>query len=194
VHLATLHRRPALNAKGVAEIFLNTLQDGAPQFRMHDLSTSEHDRRLDHVALLEKALDVIQLEAVIVIVDLGSEFYFLQLRLMCLLLLVLCESVNVLAVVHEAANRRLRQRRHFNEIESGFLGSPQRIFGIDNAGLFALCVDESNLRNTDRLVGAVSPFANTRNLGLWNKVARKKVGAAGLEPTTSSASGKRSPN
>src|SRR6185436_7071949 len=114
VHLIAFHPRHRLSKRHVAQLGDQPLQDAPADFRVRHLAPAEKDRRLDLVAVLEKALDVLLLELVVVLVALGPELDLLDLDHLlvlpglarALLLLVL-----VLAEVHDPADRRVRSRR-----------------------------------------------------------------------------------
>ena len=121
------------------------------------LATTEHDRDLDLVALLEEPHDVTLLGLVVVRVDLRSELHLLDhdvgLVPSCLtgLLGVL---VLELPVVHELADRRPRHGRDLDEIEVGLLGQPQGVLDTDDADGFSVGTDESDLGYPDPVVDA----------------------------------------
>ncbi len=78
---------------------------------MNDLTATEHYRCFDHVPLGEKSMNVFHFEIVVVLIDLWTEFYFLQLRIVGALLLFLGYPIRVLTVIHKPANWRLAVRR-----------------------------------------------------------------------------------
>src|SRR5262249_38633808 len=115
---------------------------------------------------LEEALDVLLLELVVVLVDLGPELDLLDLdhllvlsRLArALLLLVL-----VLAEIHDSANRRHGGGRDFDEVEAFLLRNGQRLGRRHDAQLLAVVVDDANFAHANPFVHAcaiVAPWAS----------------------------------
>ena len=118
---------------------------------------AEEDRRLDLVAFLDEPLNVVLLERVIVLVDLGPELDFLDLDdvLMplrfpgALLLLVL-----VLPVIHDPADRRDRRGRNLHEVEPFLPGDRQGLRRRHDAELLARVVDHADFTDADAFVDA----------------------------------------
>src|SRR6266571_2671356 len=116
------------------------------------LASPEHDRDLDLRALVEKALDVALLGVVVVNSDLRSELDLLEkngdlmlageLRLLLLL-------VAVLAVIHDARDRRIRLRCDLDEIEILRLGVFESFLRVLDPDLTAVLIHEANLRRTN---------------------------------------------
>ena len=72
----------------------------------------------------------------------------LGLGFLSLLLFLITE----LAVVHQAADRRLGVRRDLNEVNVGVLSHTQGFRSADNADLGAIDAGQSDLRNSDLTV------------------------------------------
>ena len=122
---------------------------------MGHLSAPEHDGELDLVAFGEEPLDVAHLGRVVVHVDLRSELHLLDDDLgglaaglfAPLLLLVL-----VALVVHEPADRRVRVRSNFHEVELCGPGDGDRFGERLDAELFAFAADEQHFAGSDAVV------------------------------------------
>ena len=102
--------------------FLNQpLENAAADFRMRNLAAAEEHGRLDLVPLHEEALDVLLLELIVVLVDLGPELDFLDdNRRLVLpgLTGALLFRVLIAPVIGDSANRRHRRRRNLHQVES----------------------------------------------------------------------------
>src|SRR5262249_17080743 len=101
MHLIALEPRHRFGDRDFGELLDQPLEDAASDFGMRHLAASKEDRRLHLVAVLEKALDVLLLELVVVLVDLGPELDLLDFddllmplgfaRALLLLVLILAE-------------------------------------------------------------------------------------------------------
>src|SRR5262249_51533395 len=60
------------------------------------------------------------------------------------LVLFLVKLVEVLAVIHNPANRRLRCRRYLHQVQAPLLSDFQRLLRCQNSELFVLVVDDTN--------------------------------------------------
>jgi hypothetical protein len=69
--------------------------------------------------------------------------------------------VKIFAVIHDAANGRLRCGRNFHQIQGFFAGDLERIEGSHNSQLVAFIVDHANFADANTLVGADKPFVDT---------------------------------
>src|SRR6185503_11780760 len=155
VHLIAFHPRHRLSKRHVAQLGDQPLQDAPADFRVRHLAPAEKDRRLDLVAVLEKALDVLLLELVVVLVDLGPELdlldedhFLVLLGLASALLLLVLE----LAEVHDPADRRNSGRRDLHEIERLASGYRQRLRRGHDSQLLAVVVDHPDFSHPDAFV------------------------------------------
>src|SRR4029077_5337802 len=136
------------------------LENAPPDLGMRHLAAAEEDRRLDLVAVLEEALDVLLLELVVVLVDLRAELDLFDLDHLlvlagftrALLLLVL-----VFPEIHDAADRRHGRRRDLDQVEPLLLGDGERLRRRHDAELCAGVVDHADFADADARVhpGAV---------------------------------------
>src|SRR6202030_2002943 len=139
------------------ELLHEPLKDSPPDLGVRHLAAAEEDGRLDLVAVLEEALDVLLLELVVVLVHLRAELdLFHQNHLLVppglarsLLLLVL-----VLAEIHDAADRRHRRRGDLDEVESLLFRNGQRGGRRHDAELLPGVVDHPDFADADALVHA----------------------------------------
>ncbi len=94
---------------------------------------------------------------VIVRVDLGTEFLFLDdglLLVFARLAEFLCRLVFELAVVHDLAHRRFGFRGYFDEVEIGIRCHAECVFDAHDAHLLPAGSDQTDFRYADALVDA----------------------------------------
>jgi hypothetical protein len=123
-------------------------------------------------AIFQEARHVAQLDLVIVFVGTRAQLDFLHLHLFLLqlgfvgaLLLLVFEF----AVIHDAANRRLRRGGDLDQIDAGFLSHLQRLAQIDDAKLFPVQTLETNLRYRYLIVdtmGLVLSYGKTPEISI----------------------------
>ena len=127
----------------------------AAQLRSVLLTTTEHDRDLDLVALLQEPHDVTRLGLVVVRVDLRPELHLLDDHVGLVaasLTSLLSGLVLELAVVHELGHRWTGHRCNLDEIEVGLLSEPQGILDPDDADLLSVRTDQPHLWDADPVV------------------------------------------
>src|SRR6185503_5103261 len=155
VHLVAFHPRHRFREREIRQLSDQPLENPPPDLGMRHLPAAEEDRRLDLVAILEEALDVLLLELVVVLVDLGAELDLFDLDHLlvlpsltrALLLLVL-----ILAEIHDAADRRHRRRRDLDQVEPLLLGDGESLRRRHDAELCARIVDHSDFTDPDAFV------------------------------------------
>src|SRR5436305_7498775 len=137
------------------QVSLEPLQQLVAEVLARHFTAPELDGGLHLVPFAEEADGVLELEIVVVLVDVGAELdlfemddLLLLLRYVRLLLLL----VEELAEVHDAADRRLRRRRHLHQVEGLLLCPPQRLFDRHDARLRAVSLDQAHLPYPDALV------------------------------------------
>src|SRR3954471_11816438 len=114
---------------------------------MRDLAATEHHGHLYLVFLLKKPPSVARLRFEVMIIDARTELHFLQLDDVLLLLRdagLLGHLELVLAVVHDADDRRACSRRHFDKIEPCFLGHTHRDIHFEYAELRSIRADDAD--------------------------------------------------
>ena len=89
--------------------------------------------------MLEEALRLVHLELDVVLARFGPQSDLLDLRVMnvCFVLFFLL-LVLELAEIHDPADGRLLVGSHLHQIEPGFTGKTERLFGGDDAELSPL--------------------------------------------------------
>src|SRR6185436_2045847 len=116
---------------------------------------AEEDRRLDLVAVLEEALDVLLLELVVVLVDLGPELDLLDLDDLLVLLGLpgaLLFLVLIAPEVHDPAHRRVGRGRYFHQVEPFLPGNRERLLRRHDSQLLPGVVDDPHLADPDPFI------------------------------------------
>ena len=141
----------AISATSSAILF----EDLQAELGVGHLTTTEHDRELDLVALAQEPLDVLHLGRVVVAVDLGPELHLLDddvrgllARLLAPLLLLVLPA----PVVHDPADRRVGVGRDLDEIQLLLAGDCQRLRQRPHPELFAVCGDQQHFSCADAVV------------------------------------------
>jgi hypothetical protein len=113
------------------------------------------------VAFRKEAQHVVALGHVIVLVNVDAELNFLQDDLLLVLLrraLLLFLFIQVLPVVHDAADGRNGVRRDLYQIKILFAGLSRRIHRRHDAELLAVRADHAHFACADALIHANKPF------------------------------------
>src|SRR6056297_290614 len=161
-HLAAFHLGHVLDPAHALDIAGNTLEKFSPEILMRHLAASKTQRHLDLVARLEELEHVAHLDVIVVRVGVGAELDFLDLDgllLLACLGLAFLLFVLVLSEIHDLADRRLRIRRYFHEVEPDLLGHLERPGGRNNADILAIGTDEADFVCADAAVDAGSGIA-----------------------------------
>ena len=125
---------------------------------MRHFATPEAQSHFDLVFFFQETRHVPELDLVIVFVSTGAQFDFLDLHLLLLQLgfvSALLFLILELAVVHDAADWRLRGRRDLNQISPGFFSQLQSSSDTHDPQLLTVHTLETNLRNRDFFVEAM---------------------------------------
>jgi len=103
---------------------------------------------------VEKLSRMVQLDEPIVRVRLGPKTDFLYRRDMGLggHLLALLAFIQVLAVIHNTADRGRLSGRDLDEIKPGLTGHAERVVDGDDAPLFLMLIDQWDRRDPNPLV------------------------------------------
>src|SRR5580704_4962358 len=109
------------------------------------------------VAVAEEADDLVFANLIIVFRGGGTKFYFLELRATAALALLVCffiGLVEILAVVGDLANWRVRRRRDFHQVKAALARQLQRLEWLHDAKLAALFINHPDLASANPLVDA----------------------------------------
>src|SRR5579885_1225686 len=131
---------------------------------MRHLSAAEEDGGFYLVALLKKAQHVVLFELVVVLIDVDAELYFLNSDDLLVLLrraLLLLFFVEKLAVVLNAADRRVRGGRNFHQVQSSFTGNFERLKRLHDAELSSGFVDYTDFAGANTLIDADKTLVDT---------------------------------
>ena len=112
------------------KLFHQPIQQRAADALVDDLASPEKYRCFDLVALFQESDDVILFELVIVLIRIGTKLHFLDRDVLLMLLRfvkLLVQLVEVLAVIHDPANRRGCSWRYLHQIQSALLSDLQRL-------------------------------------------------------------------
>src|SRR6187402_1180453 len=108
--IRAFHFWPGFHGSNFRQFFNQSVDDRATDTLVHDLAPPEEDSCLHLVALSQEADDVILLEYIIVLVRIGTKLHFLDrdvLLMLPRLVFLLVLLVEILAVIHDSANRRV---------------------------------------------------------------------------------------
>ena len=128
---------------------------------MRHLAAAEPERHLRLVALVEELDQLLQLDLVVALVRTRPELDLLDLDLLLLalrLVLFLLLAVAELAVVHQLADRRVRERRDLHQIHVCFLRQLERFHYRFDPQLVTVFRYQSHLRGGDFPVDALRSF------------------------------------
>src|SRR4030095_10692270 len=167
---------------------------------MRNLATAEEDRRLDLVTFAQEALDVLLLELVVMLIDLGPELDLLDLDHL-LMLLGLARSflflVLILPEVHDPADRRHRSRGDLNEVESLLTCNDERLRRRHDPELLTGFVDHPDLTNPDALVGTNAVITSWRAIECDNVLLGyrlfRRISSSASDKNASTGRAPRSP-
>lgn len=115
---------------------------------MNHFSTTKKERNLYSIPLFQEFNDVIQFYLIIVFIDIGVKFYFLQFPDHLFLPLIpdlLIFLIDEFAEIHNSTNHWIGVRRYQNEILTGFPGSFNRFGKRDNAKLRIVRINQPNI-------------------------------------------------
>ena len=128
---------------------------------MRHFAATEAQRHLRLVAFLEELDQLAELDLVVALVGARAELDFLDLDLLLLelrLVRFLLLAVAELAVVHQLADRRHRERRDLHQVHVCLFGEPERFDHRLDAQLVTVFRYQSHLRGGDFPVDALRSF------------------------------------
>jgi len=164
VQRVAFHPWTELNYRALADFVQQALEDLASQIGMGHFAAAEEDGGLYLVALFQEAQYVVLFELVVVLVHVDAELYFLDgdylLVLFCRALLLFL-FVQELAVILNAADRRIRRRRDLYQVVSTLAGDLEGFKGLHYTKLSAVFVDYTDFAGANSLIGTDSTAAKT---------------------------------
>jgi hypothetical protein len=158
------HPGHELNDTVVANVLDQPVDNGVSELAVSHLAPLKPKRGLHLVAVLQEADRLVAAGLVVVVVDGNRELDFLDgdgLLALAGRALALLFLVEKLAVVLNAANRRHRGRRDFNQVETALAGNFERFKWGKDAELLALLVDDADFAGADALIDADKLFRRT---------------------------------
>ena len=135
----------------------------------------------------EKVKDVIALNFVVIIVDVGVELHFLELDVNLLLFgvpLLAAFLIPEFAKIEDAADRRGGLAGHLHQVQVGGAGAGDRVIKGDDAQLLLVLVDQANLLAQQVAVVGADEASDGEFLLAWGTPFpagfRMEAGTAGL--------------
>ena len=160
----SFHPWTELHHGALADFVQQALQYLTSQIGMGHFAAAEEDGGLYLVALFEEAEYVVLFELVVMLVHVDAELYFLDgdhlLVLLCRALLFFL-FVQELAVVLNAADRRIRRGRDLYQVVSTLTGDLEGFKGLHHTKLSAVLVDYTDFAGANSLIGTDSTAAKT---------------------------------
>ena len=147
-----------------ADVLDESLENLATQALAGHLASAEENGGLYLVALGKEAKHVVLLGLVVMVVHIDAELHFFDHDLVLVLLgraLTLFLLVEVFAVIHNAANRRLRRGRNLYQVQVFFAGHLERFERGHHAQLVSCVVDHANFADANALVCADKTLIDT---------------------------------
>ncbi len=148
---------------------------------MRHFATAEEDGGFYLVALFEEAKHMVLFELVVVLVDVDSELYFLDRDDLLVLFgraLLLLFFVEKLAVVLNAADRRIRRRRDLHQVQSSFTGNFERLKRLQDAELSSGFVDYADFAGANTLIDADKTLVDNfppRGDAAWDRTDSRSI-------------------
>ena len=154
-HLAAFELGLMFNLSHFGELRADAVHQLHAELLVSHFTAAVAQRDLGLVAVIEESHQGAELRLEVVFVRHRAELHFLDLNHLLLglgSLSLLMFLLTELAVVHQAADRRLGVRRDLNEVNVGVLSHAQGFRSADNADLGAIDAGQSDLRNSDLTV------------------------------------------
>ena len=154
-HVAAVEAALGLDPSRPVGLLGDLVQDPLAEFGVEHFAASEHDRDLHLVSLVEEPQDLTGLGVEVALADLGAVLHLLDAHAGGLapgLLGPLRRIEFELAVVHDAAHRRIGLGGHLDEVEIRLPGDRQRLREGFDAQLLAVGCHQAHLTGTDLVV------------------------------------------
>ena len=124
---------------------------------MRHFTAAEPDRHLDFVAFVQETTDAPHLDLIVVFVDAGAHFDFLDVDdflFLAGLVGFFLRFVFVFAVIEDLAHRRIGVGRHLDKVESRLKGDLYSFFLGNDADHLSVGVNNTNFFGFDLFVDA----------------------------------------
>lgn len=139
---------------------------------MYDLATAEEDTHTNNITLFQEFPHAIHLGLEVMLTDLDGELHFLQLGAMLALALALLLLIVILAVIHNLADNWLRERCHFHEIQTFFLGDRNRFIALEYAKILARIVNDSDFTFANPFIDSQFSFVDPNLLASGSRFSQ----------------------
>src|SRR5581483_8234175 len=158
-HIAPFPARLDVELGDVLQLVHHAAQHLPAQLRVRDLPAAKENRNLDSLSLLDELANVSHFVLDVVGVRARAHFDFLDLDQRVLLRPVrfLFLLVAKLAVIHHAADGRLRVRRHLDQVELQRFHLFERLVQRQHAELFALGSDHPHFARANLMIDSRFP-------------------------------------
>src|SRR6266498_1201779 len=165
-----------LNDAAIANIFNQALQNATSPTCTRHFAAAEENRRLDFVALIQKAQHVVLLGLVVVIVHIDAELHFFDRDGLLVLLgfaFLFFLLIKKLPIIHDAANRRLRGGGNFYQIQVLFASHLERFKGWHDADLLAFVANHADFARANTIICTDKTFIDTKPPSILKGVGMK---------------------
>ena len=161
MHGIAFHARPEFHNPFIADFSHQPLQNFSSQVLVGHFASAEAQAGFYLVAFTQKPQHMVSFGHVIVLIHVDAELYFLQDDLFLVLFrrpFLFFLLVEELAVIHNAAHRRIRSGRDLYQIKILLTGLSRRIHWVHNAQLFTLWANHADFPRPDALIHLNKPF------------------------------------
>jgi hypothetical protein len=151
------HARHGLDLARVADFTEQAGHLGASDFLVGHFAPAMENHRANFVTLSKKPDDLVLADLIIVLCRGRAKLDFLELRAaaaLALLVRLLVLLVKIFAVVGDLANRRIRRRRDFHQIESAFARHPNRFVWLHHSKLATILINHTHFTRPNPLIDA----------------------------------------
>ncbi len=172
VQRGAFHARHELNDAGITHVLNEAVDDGVAQLAVGHLAAFKTQRGLHLVAFAQETDCLVFLGLVIVLIHGHGEFHFFDHDHFLLLAgraIALVLLVEKLAVILNAADRRLRGGRDLNQIQATLAGYFECFKGRQNSELFTVFVDDADFPRANSVVNADKRLGRTLIDGFLRK-------------------------
>jgi len=155
VHGIAFHARPEFHNPFVADFSHQPFQDFSSQILVGHFASAEAKAGFYLVAFTQKPQHMVSFGHVIVLIHVDAKLYFLQDDLLLVLFrrpFLLFLLVEELAVIHNAAHRRICGGRDLYQIKILLTGLSCCIHGVHDAQLFTFWANHADFPRADALI------------------------------------------
>ena len=122
---------------------------------MHHLTTAKPQSNLRLVTVTKKALQLTQLDLVVMLISPRPKFHFLEMHAALLLPcghFLFLGLKQVLPVIHDLADHRVSVGRNFHQIKASILSGALGNFKGDDTNLLTVCTYQAHTRRIDLVI------------------------------------------